>query len=81
MKTMSNDTKPKRTRIVAVLTLQKFLKIHDIAVEQKSIRRALRNKFRNTDTHEHNTRWQFNAGSDVHKFLCDKFNVAVKKIA
>ena len=75
----SNAKTPAKTP--TQLTLQKFLKIHDIAVEQKSIRRALRNKFRNTDTHEHNTRWQFNAGADVHMFLCDKFNVSVKKIA
>jgi len=61
------------------LTLQKFLKLHDVAVEQKSLRRALRNKFRNTDVHEHNTRWQFNVGSDVHNFLCERFNVSKSK--
>lgn len=69
----------RKSKSPVVLTLQKFLKIHNIAAEQKSIRRAMRTKFRNTDDHEHNTRWQFNAGSDIHKFLCAKFNVAVKK--
>ena len=63
------------------LTLQSFLKIHALDPDQKTVRRALRAKFRKSDDHEHNTRWQFNVGSDVHVFLAEKFKVSVKKTA
>ena len=61
------------------MTLQSFLKLHALDPDQKTVRRALRSKFRKTDDHEHNTRWQFNVGSPVHVFLSEKFNVSVKK--
>jgi len=63
------------------LTLQSFLKIHALEPDQKTVRRALRGKFRGSDKHEHNTRWQFNVGSEVHTFLCERYNVSVKKVS
>lgn len=57
------------------ITLQKFIAHHDVARDQKSIRRALRKKFR--DTHEHNARWSFAKSSRVHTFLCELFNIDI----
>ena len=73
--------KKKEKAEIKQLTLQSFLKIHDLNADQKTLRRALRAKFRKTDDHEHNTRWQFNVDSPVHVFLAEKFKVSVKKIS
>ena len=75
---MAKKTKKAETQ---QLTLQSFLKIHNIDPDQKTVRRALRAKFRKTTDHEHNTRWQFNVGSPVHVFLAEKFEVSVTKIS
>lgn len=62
-------------------TIQKFVAFHSIDTHDdattffKSTRRALRREFANT--HEHNARWQFDARSRVHTFMCERFKIDV----